>query len=118
MRSPSVPVRILPLLLFPLLTSPGCASHDRGRLPTLEDYSDGTSVYVETLHAQWTTGRLSPDLFAAGFLWAGPLPGDGLSPVPARPPLSLSVFRATSSGPRPAAGAVGDSGPRPAAGAV
>ncbi len=98
MRSPSGPVRILRLLLWlaSALAAPGCASHDRGHLPTLEDYSDGTNVYVETLHAQWTAGRLSPDLFAAGFRWAGPLPGEGLTPVPARPPLSLAVFRGDS----------------------
>ena len=110
MRWPRVPIRILPLVLriVPLLASPGCASHDRERLPTLEDYSDGTSIYVETLHTQWTAGRLSPDLFAAGFRWAGPLPGERLVPVPARPPLSLAVFRSGSSGPRPAAEAAGE----------
>jgi len=109
-RWPRVPIRILPLVLriIPLLASPGCASHDRERLPTLEDYSDGTSIYVETLHTQWTAGRLSPDLFAAGFRWAGPLPGERLVPVPARPPLSLAVFRSGSSGPRPAAEAAGE----------
>jgi hypothetical protein len=86
-------------LVVPLLLSPGCASRDRGKLPTLQDDSDGTSVTVDALRTQWISGRLSPDLFAAGFRWAGPLPGEGLTPVPARPPLSLAVFRAASDAP-------------------
>jgi hypothetical protein len=115
MRSRSVPaflLRLLLLLLFvPLLTSPGCASRDREPLPTLRDYSDRTSDYVEALHAQWISGRLSPDLFAPGFRWAGPLPGEGLTALPARPPLSLAVFRAASGAtpPVPASGGFGAS---------
>src|SRR5262245_51444726 len=97
-RSRSVPLRLTLLLLVPLLPAEGCASRDRGALPTLRDYSDGTSVFVETLHAQWKTGRLSPDLFAADFHWVGPLPGESLTPVAARPPLTIAVFRSAPSG--------------------
>ena len=75
MRSRSVPLRLLLPIVVPLLLSPGCASRGRGPLPTLADYSDGTSAYVDALHKQWMSGRLSPDLFAAGLRWAGPLPG-------------------------------------------
>ncbi|HEY1251797.1 MAG TPA: CRTAC1 family protein [Thermoanaerobaculia bacterium] len=88
-------LRLLPWIL-PLLPAAGCASRDRGALPTLRDYSDGTNEFVETLHAQWKSGRLSPDLFAAGFRWSGPLPGEGLTPVPSRPPLSLGVYHPAS----------------------
>src|SRR5262249_20326406 len=44
------------------------------------------------------TGRLSPDLFAADFHWVGPLPGESLTPVAARPPLTIAVFRSAPPG--------------------
>jgi enediyne biosynthesis protein E4 len=92
MRSRSVP------LLLILLASPssweGCATRDRSDLPTLKDYSDGTNLWVDALHAQWKAGRLSAELFAADLRWSGPFPGEGTTPVPARPPLSIAVYRA------------------------
>jgi hypothetical protein len=77
-----------------------CASPRRDRLPTLDDYSDGTNRWVEALHAQWKTGSLSADLFVPDPRWSGPLPGEGLRPVPTRPPLTLAVYQA-SDGPTP-----------------
>jgi ASPIC and UnbV/FG-GAP-like repeat len=87
---------LLQLLTAALLLSPSCASRREGPFPTLQDYSDGTSIYVETFLKQWKTGALSPDVFAAGFRWTGPLPGEALTAAAARAPLSVAAFRASA----------------------
>ncbi len=87
------------LLAAAVLLVPSCASRRDGPLPTLEDYSDGTSRYAEILLEGWKAGTLSPDLFAADFRWTGPLPGESLARVPSRPPLSIAVYRAPISAP-------------------
>jgi hypothetical protein len=71
-----------------------CAARREDRLPTLEDYSDGTSTYVEALLSGWKAGAIPPQLLSAPVLWSGPLPGDGLTPVAARPPLTVAAYRA------------------------
>ena len=72
-----------------------CAAHRDPPLPTLEDYSDGVSTWARRVLERWTAGtETDADLYAAGFQWSGPLPGEGLSEVESRPPLSLRVFRA------------------------
>ncbi len=81
-------------LAFGVVLSLSCASRAGRVLPTFEDYSDGVSVYTEQFLEGWKAEALPPELFAPGFRWSGPLPGDALAPVPARPPLSLAVFRA------------------------
>ncbi len=101
MRPPLL-VRLLPAAL--LIVS-ACASRREGKLPSLEDYSDGTSAYAEALLGAWKAGTLSPALFAAPLLWSGPLPGDGLIPVAARPLLTIAVYRAPA-GPAAEAAAV------------
>ncbi len=85
------------------MLSSACASRRDEKFPTLEDYSDGTSTWAETLLADWKTGAIPASLFAEPLLWVGPLPGDGLAPVGARPPLTLAAYRAPSA---PAAAAV------------
>jgi hypothetical protein len=88
--------RSLATVLFAaaLFLASACASRRDGRLPTLEDYSDGTSRYAAEFLDQWKGGALAPGLFAPTFLWAGPYPGDGLSPAGARPPLSVGTYEA------------------------
>lgn len=77
-------------MLFPL----ACASHREGPLPTLEDYSDGVSAFTEGFLEDWKAGAADPGFYAGNFAWRGPLPKDDLVPVPSRPPLALSIFRA------------------------
>ncbi len=85
--------RTLPAALL-LALEAACASHSKDPLPTLEDYSDGTSTYAEALLAGWKTGMIAPALFASPLLWTGPLPGDGLRKVDSRSPLAIAVYRA------------------------
>ena len=101
---PSVLARALPAALL-VLVLPACASHTEGPLPSLEDYSDGASTYAGKLLDAWKAGDAPAALFSAELRWSGPLPGEGLSPVAARPPLSIAVL-----GPHPA-GAAATSGP-------
>jgi hypothetical protein len=76
-----------------------CSSRPADELPTYEDYSDGTSVFADRLLAGWKDGEVPADLFASDIVWSGPLPGDGLEPAPARPPLALAVYAAPKSAP-------------------
>src|SRR5512147_2500075 len=78
-----------------LLLLCGCAAHREGKLPTLEDYSDGTSAYADALLAAWKSDTFPPVLFASPLSWSGPLPGDGLRTVATRPQLSAAVYRAS-----------------------
>ena len=71
-----------------------CASPRTEPLPTLDDYSDGASRFAEAFLEDWKTGAGDPALYAAGFRWNGPLPGDAMTRVETREPLRLSVFRA------------------------
>jgi hypothetical protein len=77
-----------------IVLAAGCASRRAGRLPTFEDYSDGTSLYAEAFLAGWRAASLPPSLFSPAFRWSGPYPGEALTPVPARPPLSAAVLDA------------------------
>ncbi len=70
-----------------------CAS-PKGPLPTLEEYSDGVSVFSERFLEDWKAGARDPALYAPGFAWRGPLPGDRLQAVPSTPPLSIALYRA------------------------
>ena len=70
-----------------------CAAHREPPLPTLEDYSDGVSGFALRFLEDWKAGPGDPSLYAPGFRWSGPLPGNDLTALPARPPLSLGVFR-------------------------
>ena len=76
-------------VLFPL----GCASRREGRLPTLEEYSDGVSRYAEAFLEDWKAGAKETALYAPELRWAGPYPGEALTPVPARAPLSIAAYR-------------------------
>ncbi|HEY1434546.1 MAG TPA: VCBS repeat-containing protein, partial [Thermoanaerobaculia bacterium] len=87
--------RVAFALSVALLLLGGCASPRKDNLPTLEDYSDGTSAWADALLAGWKAGAIPPQLLAPHLLWSGPLPGDGLAPVAtARAPLVLSAYRA------------------------
>jgi hypothetical protein len=79
--------------LFLLLTA-SCASHSKDPLPTLADYSDGTSTWADELLAGWKAGRIPASLFASPVEWSGPLPGDGLQKAAARPPLVVETYAA------------------------
>lgn len=70
-----------------------CASRREGPLPTLEDYSDGVSLYAERFLTDWKKGASDSSLYAADFRWTGPYPGDALTQVPAPGPLSIAIFR-------------------------
>ncbi len=86
----------LRLFLFALAVTvcfPGCAS-ESVPLPTLEDYSDRVSTWAERFLEDWKKGAPDAALYAAGFRWEGPLPGDALATVPSRRPLSIRIFRA------------------------
>ena len=84
-----------------LLLAPGCASRRNGPLPTLEDYSDGVSVWAADFLEDWKSGASNGSLYAGGFRWQGPLPGDSLVTAPSRPPLSIAIFRAAGAAPIP-----------------
>ncbi len=77
-----------------LAVTPACASRRDVPLPTYEEYSDGTSVFVDRLAAGWRNGDLPASLFAESVGWTGPLPGEGLTPAPARPPMAIAVYAA------------------------
>jgi len=79
-----------------------CVSRREGPLPTLEDYSDGISVYAEDFLAGWRTPSTEERLYAGDFSWSGPLPGDELTPVSSRSPLSLAIYRGSDPLPAPA----------------
>ncbi len=73
-----------------------CASHRETPLPTLEDYSDRVTVFTEKYLEAWKSGNDDPGFYADGFSWSGPLPGDDLIEVAARPPLKIAVYRRAS----------------------
>ena len=77
-----------------LLLSAACAAHREPPYPTLEDYSDGVSVFAERFLDDWKAGARDAGLYAPDFTWAGPLPGDALESAPTRPPLELGTFAA------------------------
>ena len=79
-----------------------CASRPEGSFPTLEDYSDGISVYAEDFLGGWRTPSTEERLYAGDFSWSGPLPGDELTPVSSRSPLSLAIYRGSDPLPAPA----------------
>ncbi len=81
-----------------VLSSIRCASR-RLPLPTLEDYSDGVSTWAERFLDDWKNGAADRALDPPGFRWSGPLPGDALRHVPARPPLTIRIYRAGTAGP-------------------
>jgi hypothetical protein len=79
-----------------------CSSRTDAPLPTYEEYSDGTSNFADRMLAGWKAGQVPPDLFAPTIHWSGPLPGDGLTAAPARPPLTIAVYAAPEPPPGPA----------------
>jgi len=76
-----------------LLLAARCASRPAPH-PTIEDYSDRVSLWAASFLEDWKTGAKDPALYAPGFRWSGPLPGDALAEVPSRPPLEIHVYRA------------------------
>ncbi|MFY9551398.1 MAG: CRTAC1 family protein [Thermoanaerobaculia bacterium] len=85
------------VLAVALALAAACTSRRDGKLPTLDDYSDGTSRYAEEFLAGWKAGAPGEELLSPRLRWSGPLPGESLSAVPTRPPLSAAVFRAPAS---------------------
>jgi len=81
------------LLGLALLVAPACASHREGPLPTLEDYSDGVSTFAEDFLNDWKAASTTPVSYGPEFRWRGPLPGDSLTDVSARPPLHVAIYR-------------------------
>jgi hypothetical protein len=110
----SSPSRSAAALLLVALAS-ACASRKDEKIPTLADYSDGTSVWAEELLAGWKAGDIPPALFAAPTAWSGPLPGEGLRKAAARPPLSVETYEAAA---RPEAAAPAPADVRGALGAI
>src|SRR5262249_18944621 len=92
------------VLAAALVLATACASK-HGKLPTLEDYSDGTSTYAAEFLAAWKAGGLGDALLAPSLRWSGPLPGDALTTAPSRAPLVVATYRAAVP---PAGSAVSD----------
>src|SRR5262249_19079756 len=88
LRRPAVPLGLAAALLA------ACASHREGPYPTLDDYSDGAWAYAERFCEEWKAGGPGERRFSTSFQWTGPLPGDRLTPVEARPPLRIEMLRA------------------------
>ena len=84
---------------LPIVLVSACASHRDGPLPTLSDYSDGVSDWAAGFLDDWRAGAGDGSLYAAGFRWAGPLPGEALEDAPARSPMSVRIFRAPAAPP-------------------
>jgi len=84
--------RLLALLAAASL-APGCAAHREPPLPTLEDYSDGVSVFADEYLKDWKSGAPSPDLYKPDFAWRGPLPGDATDKVETREGLEVRIYR-------------------------
>ena len=87
MRPPAL-VRLLPAAI---LLASACASR-HGPMPTLEEYSDGTSSYAAALLEGWKAGTIPATLLSPRLAWSGALPGDGLASIAAGPALSIAVF--------------------------
>ncbi|HTR02757.1 MAG TPA: CRTAC1 family protein [Thermoanaerobaculia bacterium] len=77
-----------------LLLAPRCASKSPEPLPTLEEYSDGTSAFADALLASWKAGAVPESAFAAPLSWTGPLPGDGLARVAGGGPFAIRLYEA------------------------
>ena len=76
-------------------------------LPTLEDYSDGVSLFASDFLEDWKAAAGGPRFYAAGFQWRGPLPGDALERVEAREPLEIAAYRPAAPAAAPSGGTVG-----------
>ncbi|MDQ5858991.1 MAG: hypothetical protein M3542_12045, partial [Acidobacteriota bacterium] len=74
--------------MLSLLPVVRCASRGDTH-PTIEEYSDGVSLWAEKFLDDWKAGAKDPELYASGFRWSGPLPGDELVEAPSRPPLAI-----------------------------
>jgi hypothetical protein len=89
-----VPPRVVTALaVLAILSSNRCASR-KLPLPTLEDYSDRVSIWATGFLQDWKEGAKDAAFYAPDFRWSGPLPGDALTEVPSRPPLSIRMYRA------------------------
>jgi hypothetical protein len=80
------------------------ASRQERPLPTLEDYSDGVSLFASGFLDDWKAGGGEPKFYAAEFEWRGPLPGDAMERVEAREPLEIAVYQLAAPSPGPSAG--------------
>ncbi len=89
------------LLSAAVLLSVACASRTDGKLPTYEEYSDGTSTWAEDFLAGWRSGAVPGSLFSPEARWNGPLPGDALAPIAAAAPLRVAAFSAGVETPGP-----------------
>ncbi|HTY40368.1 MAG TPA: CRTAC1 family protein [Thermoanaerobaculia bacterium] len=85
-----------------------CASKSKEPLPTLEQYSDGTSAFADALLASWKAGAVPETFFASPVDWAGPLPGEGLAAVAANGPLAIRLYEAGENAPAARRAAAGD----------
>ena len=81
------------LAALAVLSSVRCASR-KLPLPTLEDYSDRVSIWSARFLDDWKSGAKDAAFYAPDFRWSGPLPGDALTEVAARPPLRIGIYRA------------------------
>ena len=95
----------LPAAAASLALLSGCASRSRDHLPTLEDYSDGTSTWAEAVLAGWKAGAVPRELLASPAPLERPSAGRRAQEVASRPPLSLRFYAAAGAGKAaPAAG--------------
>ncbi len=86
--------RLLALLAAASFLASGAPTPNPGKpLPTLEDYSDGVSVFAEEFLEDCKSSTLDPQFYAPAFQWRGPLPGDALQNTGAREPLEVEVYR-------------------------
>jgi hypothetical protein len=80
------------LLAALLLPAVACASR-RGPLPTVEDYSDGVSIFASDFLEDWKTGSADTRFYSSQFVWSGPLPGEAMERVETRNGLEVAVYR-------------------------
>ncbi len=74
------------------LVACACSSRSNQELPSLEDYSDGTSRYADQFLEGWKEGAIPAALLSPRLQWSGPLPGEGLGPATARAPFLIAVL--------------------------
>jgi len=88
--------RFLALLAAACLLWVGAARSPES-YPTLEDYSDGVSVFAQEFLEDWKAGARDSTLYKADFAWQGPLPGDGLQTVETPSTLRVAVYSGSAS---------------------
>ncbi len=89
-----------------LLSGLACVSR-REALPTLEDYSDGVSLFAADFLEDWKAGRADERFYAPDFAWSGALPGEAMERVETQKGLEVAVYRLEAPSPQASPGGRG-----------